>query len=169
MAAAAAAEAGAASSNAHGEDEEGIMRAAKAFFWQSPGAAAPYLLALILVASWGTPTSSTTGVQATLLFASGAIPAAIVLWASYRSSKPAPSSDAGEPGSHSSVRKQSPLDAIREHPEYAMSLLGTGGTWCAWRVGKGGGGVGRCFGSRAAPAALEHPATVLSAASCAAL
>ena len=44
MAAAAASEAGEASANEHGEDEEGIMRTAKAFFWQSPGAAAPYLV-----------------------------------------------------------------------------------------------------------------------------
>lgn len=130
MAAAAAAEAGEVSSNEHGEDEEGIMRAAYSFFWQSIGAMTPYLVALIMVAAWGTANSNTTAVQATLLFALGAVPASIVLWASYRSGaveKAASSNSNGTPSS----RPSRPLAAFSEHPEYAFYLVGTGGTWCA--------------------------------------
>jgi len=135
MAAAMAAEAGETKKDKNGEDMEGLMRSSWAFFWQSLGAAAPYLIALILRFSVPSGTNQ-TGIQATSLFVIGSIPATAVLIATYLSS----ASPTKQPESmllnedaesnDNDEQKQSILETIKEHPEYLVSLIGTAGTWC---------------------------------------
>ena len=147
MAAAMAAEAGKSKKDANGEDMEGLMRSSWAFFWQSPGAASPYLVALIL--RYAVPSGpNMTAVQTTSIFVIGAIPATIVLVATYLSTPAAPASggvayaslqEAGEGEGQEEEEQQvggkeshSILQTLKDHPEYLSSLIGTAGTWCEW-------------------------------------
>lgn len=120
----AAAAAAAAKTDASHDSAAGMQRSARAFFWQAPGLAAPYVIALIIVAAWGATTATTTSVQGTLLFLIGAVPAAIVLAASYQSTS----------GAAPPKTSATPLSVMRAHPEYVAFLLGTGGTWMLYDV-----------------------------------
>lgn len=154
MAAAMAAEAGESKKDANGEDMEGLMRSSWAFFWQSPGAASPYLVALIL--RFAVPQGpNMTAVQTTTIFVIGAIPATIVLVATYLST-PGEKKTRGASVAYASLQEaeeeeeegrgeggkegsSSILQTMRDHPEYLTSLIGTAGTWCEFLKGGGGG------------------------------
>ena len=113
MAAASASEAGGgeASANEHGEDEEGIMRTAKAFFWQAPGAAAPYLVSLLSSCLRGEAWQAWRGVR-------------VRVWEDNKAPSPhTPLLDCahhgrsmgGEDGAHDGIPVDAPLHA-RRHP-----------------------------------------------------
>ncbi len=145
MAAATAAEAGKATENEHGEDADALWRSSWAFFWQSPGAAAPYLVAWALVAM-GLPAGG-TATQATILFLIGAVLPAVVMAATW--SQPAggglaaatelrlqggrfePLVDDEQEGGVEAGSGGSYWEKLTANPEHLRALVGTGGTWCA--------------------------------------
>jgi MFS family permease len=107
------------SANEHGPTEH-----AKNFFWQVPGAVAPYILALVLYIGFGSKTGSSNydivSIQIRILFALGAVPSLYVAWICR-----------GIPESNefTQTRDSNPLKAACRHPEYLYQLVGTGGSW----------------------------------------
>jgi PHS family inorganic phosphate transporter-like MFS transporter len=100
-----------------------------AFFWQAPGACAPYIVALILqLIPLGTP--NLTSIEFRILLAFGAVPASIVWIASFFSAADGPAKSS----SSSSEPRRSPLEEARANPVHFKTLIGTGGTWFLYDV-----------------------------------
>ena len=95
-----------------------------AFFWQTPGAMFPYLVGLLLLQIPSSYTNATQ-LQFRLLMGLGAIPAAIVLYASL-----------SHEDSHEFKKSQakSPLKDALKQRAYWKTLLGTAGTWFLYDV-----------------------------------
>jgi len=120
MAAATAAE-GTSKGENHGE------RVGWAFFWQAPGAMAPYVVAYFLTFI-PADTPNVTSIQFRILLALGALPASIVWIASFFSA-----SDSTK-NTSTAVEKKNPLREALDHPQYFKTLIGTGGTWFLYDV-----------------------------------
>jgi PHS family inorganic phosphate transporter-like MFS transporter len=111
-----------------------------AFFWQAPGAMAPYVVAYFL--QFMSPdTPNVTSIQFRTLLALGAVPATIVLVATYLSASDTPKATstpagflAANPGSSTGSGKKNPFKEAMEHPKYLRTLIGTGGTWFLYDV-----------------------------------
>jgi len=101
--------------------------AVKAFFWQGPGSLAPYLVAIFLLRL--PPWDGVTSVQFRSLFAFGAVPAILVVVASWERGDGASKVQArrGDAGS-------SALMEALQRPEYLSKLAGTAGTWFLFDV-----------------------------------
>lgn len=130
------------SSDGGGDKAASVQRVGWAFFWQAPGAMAPYLVALALLSvrpdgpapGPDGPAPDSGGVtsgQFRVLLGLGALPAAMVLFLTLAEPAPAPEpvqeGGAGRP-------RASLWGEISAHPEYATYLLGTGGTWFLYDV-----------------------------------
>jgi PHS family inorganic phosphate transporter-like MFS transporter len=94
-----------------------------AFFWQTPGAMAPYAVALALL-QLGNSTVATE-VTFRVLMGIGALPAAIVFFSALGYS------DSEE---FKSGRVRSPLRDALEHRQYWRTLAGTAGTWFLYDI-----------------------------------
>lgn len=141
MSAAIAAEAGGAAPDADdGEDEQvGVMRAARAFFFQSLGSPLPYLIAMLLLGVGGAPTPAKTSAQAAALLGLGALPAALVLAATVltaRGTAPGGTSPSGMApgGKAAALAAPSVFAVVRAQPELLASLVGTASCWFLYDV-----------------------------------
>jgi PHS family inorganic phosphate transporter-like MFS transporter len=137
MAAATAAESGSEEEEEEAVDASGrivydhakALEVTKAFFWQTPGSLAPYIVALALTLVPSGPDS--TSLQFRLLLGLGAVPALGTLVASYLSSSDAPQQQAG---GKVVAAKVDPWTVIREEPRHLAALMGTGGCWFLYDV-----------------------------------
>jgi len=102
---------------------EAVAKAGRAFFWQCPGALAPYLLGLLLLAL--PRGNDVTSKQFRTLFAVGAVPSLVVLYASMR-----------EPHDHvpENRRRQDLSAAGIFDRRHWVTLVGTGGSWFLFDV-----------------------------------
>ncbi|GMH72728.1 hypothetical protein TrLO_g6010 [Triparma laevis f. longispina] len=101
---------------------------AKGFFWQTPGVILPYLVAWILVKSFGSDKNgsnyaSITEAQFRILFGVGALPSAVVIYLTYLQFK---GKKRERTGSENIVKV-----AFR-NPQLWRKLFGTGMTWCLY-------------------------------------
>lgn len=109
-----------------GAGEHQATRVGQAFFWQAPGAMAPYAVAWVLLQI--PAFDGVTSLQFRLLLGLGALPAFLVLWATLKQPAPAPSTAAAV------AAKPSPLEVARAHPEHFVTLIGTAGTWFLYDI-----------------------------------
>lgn len=127
-------------------DMPALLRASWGFFWQSVGQCIPYLIALFFLTPglWSsTDPSKLTATQASWLMGLGVVPASAVLaltWYSQTAAQEAADDEDDEAGvSLNAINAQAkaaaggPLAAMKAHPEYLSTLIGTGGSWCASR------------------------------------
>ena len=142
--------------------EDPATRVGWAFFWQTPGAMAPYAVALLLLLAAGEQQCSFHGhprgcpgdpccgecawdnASAVCNFdasASTALPSFEFRFLTALGAVPAAIvlraalRESEDGGGHSpGLRASSPLREIREHPEHWRTLLGTGGTWFLFDV-----------------------------------
>ena len=153
LAAATTAESKSESSGSKEEDDRALIsRVGWAFFWQTPGSMAPYVFGFLLLA-FPDSTPDLTSLQFRLVLAMGAVPAAIVWWATYTSAeseayKKAQQSGGGgdaeanllENGSEApsaSLMVHEPFSlsaAYEKHRPYLATLVGTGGSWLLFDV-----------------------------------
>jgi len=115
-------------------------RVAGAFFWQSPGVLAPYLFAMVMLASIGphTPAEWVPQLEFRLLFAVGVIPAAIIFMASLREGESEQFISAQAAGR----THQTAIAALRAEPSKTRwTLAGTAGSWFLWDIVYYGTGV----------------------------
>mmetsp|Transcript_14633 Transcript_14633/g.27045 ORF Transcript_14633/g.27045 Transcript_14633/m.27045 type:complete len:475 (+) Transcript_14633:96-1520(+) len=101
---------------------------AKGFFWQTPGVILPYLVAWILVKSFGEDKNGAnypgiTEAQFRILFGAGAVPSAIVIYLTYLQFR---GKKRERTGSENIVKV-----AFR-NPQLWRKLFGTGMTWCLY-------------------------------------
>jgi len=124
-------------------DGHDARRVGWAFFWQAPGAMAPYIVALALLSLHG-PTDASgkvpsllqpglTSFQFRIIMGLGALPASIVLWLTWidqRLEEKAINVPVG------SIERQpsAPLEETMSHRNYFWRLIGTGGTWFLYDV-----------------------------------
>jgi len=101
-------------------NEDKTERVGWAFFWQTPGAMAPYVVALLLTQMQ--PSAWVTSFQFRLIMGLGAIPAGIVFFHEFYYHKENP---------REFVQRNTitPLQIMRKHPEHVYTLIGTGGGW----------------------------------------
>ncbi|CAE8641871.1 unnamed protein product [Polarella glacialis] len=107
-------------------------RVAQAFFFQSVGVIAPYVVCMLLLAVLkpATPADWVPQLQFRLLFALGAVPAAVVFFASLREKdSPEYTQDQDQHSGHGGV-----AESFRKHPELLRTLAGTAGTWFLFDV-----------------------------------
>ena len=124
------------SAESAGEGEDGGERVGFAFFWQSPGAIAPYLLAWLLLATPAS-TPAVTSLQFRVLLAAGALPAGAVLIASSWLARDVPQEAADESGGGGKAAApagESALALAMARPELLRSLAGTAGTWLLYDI-----------------------------------
>lgn len=95
-----------------------------AFFWQTPGAMAPYLVGLLLFVSLDQSTF-VEQVEFRLIMGLGALPASIVLLATL---------DFEESAEFQLHKARNPLHEALEHRQYWRVLVGTAGTWFLYDV-----------------------------------
>lgn len=140
--------------------EASAARAAWSFFWQSVGAAVPYLIAWPLVVALNPDDSahpaSTSGLRGTLgrgIMLLGALPALVVLAATWVSRPAAPAqagrgkgkgglnrapsyelADEDDDAGREAETGSSPIAVIKAHPQYLKALIGTGGTWFLYDI-----------------------------------
>ena len=106
-------------------NHESVVRdVGMAFFWQTPGAMAPYLVGLILLVSFH-DTKEVTEMEFRLIMGLGAVFAGIVLVSAFGFE------DSEEFTSHKS---RSPFHEALEHRHYWRILVGTAGTWFLYDV-----------------------------------
>eukprot|EP00039_Didymoeca_costata_P029536 m.25069 g.25069 ORF g.25069 m.25069 type:complete len:470 (-) comp7672_c0_seq2:27-1436(-) len=114
------------------ESEDSGTRTGWAFFWQTPGSMAPYLVGWVL-AQLSRMKDSTlvaiTNIQFRVLLGLGAIPAAIVLYLELAEQKAEP-----EVVQEKSVKRMSMLEHARKNKKYLGQLIGTGGSWFLYDV-----------------------------------
>ena len=135
----------ASSSEAKGEEEEHdtasmireqtAARVGWSFFWQVPGSLAPYLVSLILLGIHSDNDGFDTNVQFRIMFALGAVPAAIVLYLTWHSQE----SEAFLESKQNQVAGDEfqPWKWAKAHPkwpEMSRALIGTAGTWFIYDV-----------------------------------
>mmetsp|Transcript_48643 Transcript_48643/g.135944 ORF Transcript_48643/g.135944 Transcript_48643/m.135944 type:complete len:490 (+) Transcript_48643:86-1555(+) len=139
--------------------KDAVAKTGAAFFWQGPGACAPYLLALGLLHL--PHRAGVTSLQFRTLFALGAIPAFVVLIASIQESK----SD-GVVDTPTSQRLGR-AEALRDSRHW-RTLVGTAGTWFLFDVAFYGTVIfvpvilGRVFGARQTLGGLAWRAAFMS-------
>lgn len=104
-----------------------VAKAGSAFFWQCPGALAPYLLGLFLLTL--PRGSKVTSEQFRTLYAVGAVPSLVVLYASAREPHDHVSENGGR-GSTSVASTELPWWAHK----HWVTLVGTGGSWFLFDV-----------------------------------
>ena len=114
-----------------GADDDGSKASAVgwAFFWQMPGAMAPYAIAWLLLHALPGQSSA----QFRLLLALGALPSGIVAVATWYTARPAAGEVGGKPlGGGAAEQRVSPLSlATKEH---WTTLVGTAGSWFLYDV-----------------------------------
>jgi hypothetical protein len=93
------------------------------YWFQSPGAMAPYAVAWILVGTIGDLQAHAASLRFRILFLCGSIPAVLVGIASYYSRTDIPDS-----------KVPNPIETARLHPQYYTLLCGTGGSWLLYDV-----------------------------------
>ncbi len=104
-----------------------------AFFWQSPGAMAPYVVAWLLVQF---PIfAGVTSLDFRLLFASGALPAAAVLWLTWQQGE-SPEFEAARAAQRGGALEAAPsVGGGAGNMAHWRTLVGTGGTWLLYDIG----------------------------------
>jgi MFS transporter, PHS family, inorganic phosphate transporter len=127
-------------------DEHAGTRVGWAFFWQTPGAMAPYVIAWLMLV--GHPSYAAIARPSSLLFrllfVIGAVPAAVVWRAAYL--EPENEACARARKKAAGTGGASPLREALAHPEYFKTLVGTGGTWFIYDIAYYG--IGTCCATR---------------------
>lgn len=111
--------------------EQRSGRVGQAFFWQTPGAIAPYVLAICILAFLvpANPEAWVPDLQFRVIFASGALPTLLVLWASMYEE------DSTEFRANQQQQVPGMLEVLRNQPWQTWSaLLGTSGAWFLYDV-----------------------------------
>jgi PHS family inorganic phosphate transporter-like MFS transporter len=144
-------------SEAASANQHGATLSAKAFFWQTPGAMAPYLVALLLYVitdddsalapkacqKTGEQTChdpATVALQFRILLGFGCIPASVAFFFTWRllaekqkqQRMQDSSADGGGPPKAAEVVYENPFAVARKHPELWPKLAGTGLTWMVY-------------------------------------
>jgi len=119
-----------------GGDDAGRARGeafgvAKAFFWQTPGSLAPYVVALALTAV--PPSDTSTSLQFRTLLGLGAVVALPVMAAAFFTAE-ADGGKARPAAAGGGAPAPGPFQVIAAHPEHLAALLGTGGAWFLYDV-----------------------------------
>eukprot|EP01061_Rhynchopus_euleeides_P010623 TRINITY_DN2010_c3_g6_i1.p2 TRINITY_DN2010_c3_g6~~TRINITY_DN2010_c3_g6_i1.p2 ORF type:complete len:528 (+),score=207.23 TRINITY_DN2010_c3_g6_i1:70-1584(+) len=120
--------------------EKTAARVGWAFFWQVPGSLTPYLVSLILLGIHSGADGFSTNAQFRILFALGAVPAAIVLYLTWHTqeSKEFLAAQKMQRETNADPTQQfSPWMWARAHPkwpEMRNALIGTAGTWFIYDV-----------------------------------
>jgi PHS family inorganic phosphate transporter-like MFS transporter len=108
----------AAKASAIGTVQEAVQRAGHAFFWQGPGAIAPYILGWLLLRM--RPDDTITSIQFRLTLGAGAVPAAVIVY--FMAKDP------------EAVKRQSSARSTSRRRNYGRTLLGTAGTWLFYDI-----------------------------------
>lgn len=115
----------AAKASSTGTVEEAVSKAGRAFFWQGPGALAPYFIGWVLLHM--DASDGITSFQFRFIMGLGAIPACAIVYFMYKEKEP--------PKTY--PKKQTKLDKRlqrREKAHYRKTLIGTGGTWLMFDI-----------------------------------
>jgi len=108
---------------------DSATRVGWAFFWQTPGSMAPYVVAVLLLQL--SPSPTVTSLQFRLLLGLGAIPSFMILVLTWMQDE----GGAGARGGGGAAQgRRNPIDEAMEHPEYFRTLVGTAGTWFVYDV-----------------------------------
>lgn len=102
------------------EGEHSGKRVGWAFFWQTPGSMAPYVVSLMLLFLNGP--KWVTSFQFRCILSLGALPAAINMFLELRK-------DDEDSAQFKSQRVKNPLTEAFRHPEYFRTFIGTGTVW----------------------------------------
>ena len=115
------------------------VQVAKGFFWQTPGAMLPYIVALALLACFGKTNFGAAHLEATslqfrLLLGLGALPTVFATVLTYRTADSAEYVAAQRAATSTSIAASTattnnPFRVAAAHPELLRPLLGCGGSW----------------------------------------
>lgn len=121
-------------------DESRASRVGWAFFWQTPGAMAPYAVAMLLAACLNPPEPAAwvPQTQFRLLFLLGVLPASVVFVASLQQVESEDFRAAARQRqlrTASSLEVSTPMAALRSEPSSTYrTLIGTAGSWFTYDV-----------------------------------
>eukprot|EP00927_Polykrikos_kofoidii_P003731 TRINITY_DN11507_c0_g1_i1.p1 TRINITY_DN11507_c0_g1~~TRINITY_DN11507_c0_g1_i1.p1 ORF type:complete len:475 (+),score=46.36 TRINITY_DN11507_c0_g1_i1:69-1493(+) len=106
-------------------------RVGRAFFWQTPGTIAPYVVSMVLlkIVDPAVPAEWVLELQFRILFALGAVPAGVVFLASLREKESQEFDD-----SRNQVQATLWASVRQQSSEVNLTLLGTAGSWLAFDV-----------------------------------
>lgn len=115
----------AAKASSTGTVEEAVSKAGQAFFWQGPGALAPYFIGWLLLHQ--DASEGITSFQFRFILGLGAIPACAIVYFMYQEKEPP----------KTVPKKRTKLDKTLQRHEkthYRKTLIGTGGTWLMFDI-----------------------------------